>query len=378
MAAKNVGTTKSSAKIAAKFSTLASLPSTFLHPRQSAIYANKPRVKSFAFSTKKKFSRSDVHMNGRQSSVSGIFELKMNNPSSKISPAPPRQRRTRKKQNSTPHFTLRSNKFSLREFAGRKCKMACSRKLSELRHDPLLFPVISSKSEFHIPSERDFPVGWRWLARFITLFVTSRNRWRTSRRERKRLIELARTIATLREQQTKARENRLIHRDRILNVGLYLLLMDRDFSVLKMEMVSTLDHWRLRYAARQIGLLTYESCDDLTSLLDKDFRHSLAAVELPETEMHSFNVISRQLNEFKNKNQQCLYNQIRNVVSAHRAQDSLEFLNAIDAIDPFQIFRLAGDFFDIVRSLIRFLVRATQQTGQPHLIVKQVLESRSS
>jgi hypothetical protein len=30
-----------------------------------------------------KFFRSDVHMNGRQSSVSGIFELKIDNPSSK-------------------------------------------------------------------------------------------------------------------------------------------------------------------------------------------------------------------------------------------------------------------------------------------------------
>jgi hypothetical protein len=29
------------------------------------------------------FFRSDVHMNGRQSSVSGIFELKIDNPSSK-------------------------------------------------------------------------------------------------------------------------------------------------------------------------------------------------------------------------------------------------------------------------------------------------------
>jgi hypothetical protein len=30
-----------------------------------------------------KFFRSDVHMNGRQSSVSGVFELKLDNPSSK-------------------------------------------------------------------------------------------------------------------------------------------------------------------------------------------------------------------------------------------------------------------------------------------------------
>src|SRR5437899_9879179 len=37
-----------------------------------------------------------------------------------ISLASPRQRRTRKKQNSALHFTLRSNRFSLREFARRE------------------------------------------------------------------------------------------------------------------------------------------------------------------------------------------------------------------------------------------------------------------
>src|SRR6266567_8393022 len=37
-------------------------------------------------------------------------------------PASPRQRRTRKKQNSTPHFTQRSNRFSLGELAAANTK----------------------------------------------------------------------------------------------------------------------------------------------------------------------------------------------------------------------------------------------------------------
>jgi hypothetical protein len=51
-------------------------------------------------------------MNGRQSSVSGIFQLKIDNPSSKDVTGTARTSPD-EKQNSTPHFTLRSNRFSL-------------------------------------------------------------------------------------------------------------------------------------------------------------------------------------------------------------------------------------------------------------------------
>ena len=229
----------------------------------------------------------------------------------------------------------------------------------------------------NIPSENDFPVGWRWLGRLVILFVKSRNWWRTSRREKKRLIELSRTITILRDQKTRARANGLAHRERILNVGLYVLLMDRDFSVLKTEMVSTFEPWRLKYTARQVGVLVYESCDDLISLLGKDFRQSLAAVDIKDEEFQHLNEISKQLNEFRKNNHELLYNQIRNIVGSHRAQDSAEFLDAIEAIDPLQVFRLGGDFFDIVRSLIGFLIGAMRQTDQLHLIIKELSESRS-
>ena len=235
----------------------------------------------------------------------------------------------------------------------------------------------NSRSQSDIPSENDFPVGWRWLGRFVIFFITNRNRWRTSRKGKKRLIELMRAITIFREQQTKARANGLIHRDRILNVGLYLLLMDRDFSILQVEMVSSFDPWHLKYTARQIGVLVYESCDDLTSLLGKDFRHSLETVEITEADLQEFNNICKRLNQFRKDNHRLLYDQIRNVVGAHRTQDSLEFLNVVEAIDPLEVFRLGGDFFDIVRSLIGLLIGATRQTAQLHLIIKQLSESRS-
>jgi len=235
---------------------------------------------------------------------------------------------------------------------------------------------VTKESQSDIPSENNFPFGWRWLGRLVIFFITNRNRLRTFRKEKKRLIDLIRAITIFREQQTKARASGLLHRERILNVGLYVLLMDRDFSPLKIEMVSTFEPWRLKFTARQVGVLVYESCDDLTSLLGKDFRYSLAAMEIREKEFERFNRICKQLNEFKKSHRELLYRQIRNVVGAHRAQDSAEFLNAIEAIDPLRVFKVGGDFFDIVRSLIDFLVIATRQTSQLHLVIKQLSECR--
>ena len=161
---------------------------------------------------------------------------------------------------------------------------------------------------------------------------------------------LDQTIEIFRNEQFKAREHELIHRSRMCNLGLYLLLVDRDLSILKTQMVSSLDPWLLRFAGRQIALILYEACDDLTNLLGKDFRESLASMEFKDVDIRRFNAISKQVNDFKSDNRQFLYHESRNVIAAHRAQDSLRFLESIEAIDPLRVFRLGGDFWKLSSS----------------------------
>src|SRR5205814_3605934 len=141
----------------------------------------------------------------------------------------------------------------------------------------------------------------------VVFIVVTRNRFRTWRRERKRLLVLDRTIDIIRSEQSKAQAQELIHRSRVYNVALYVLLIDRDLSILKTLMVSSLDPWLLRFASRQIALTLYEACDDLTTLLGKDFRDSLSAIELKEIDIEDFNTICKRLNAFKNEHHQFLY-----------------------------------------------------------------------
>src|SRR5439155_9873380 len=99
--------------------------------------------------------------------------------------------------------------------------------------------LTSSARPRRIPDPQYFQRGCRWFGRVLIFFLTAQNRRRALRSERKHLPAWESAITTLREETQKSRENGLVDRARVLNVGLYLLVMDRDFSVLKLDMVST-------------------------------------------------------------------------------------------------------------------------------------------
>lgn len=227
-----------------------------------------------------------------------------------------------------------------------------------------------------IPDPRDLPRGSRWFGKALIFFLTRRNRLQTLRGERKRIPALESAIATLKAQKIKAQELGLVHAERIHNVGLYLLLMDRDFSVLKVDMVSTLENWRLRFVARQMALLLYEVCDDLSHMLGKDFRASLMFLEIGKDEMLEFEQTSKQLSQFKKSNHQFLYHDIRNLIAGHRAQDSLLFLETVEQLDPMKVFRLGAGFFEIIHRLISFLTRVMTKMGRMNITLKQLLASQ--
>ncbi|MEK7675205.1 MAG: hypothetical protein AAB676_05130 [Verrucomicrobiota bacterium] len=232
----------------------------------------------------------------------------------------------------------------------------------------------SSASAF-LPGHKHFPYGWRWFGKLLIWFLVSRNRRSVLKKERKRIPALDSAIKTVRREQLKARERGLVHAERVFNVGLYVLVMDRDFSVLKVDMVSTFESWRLRFTARQVALLLYEVCDDLSHMLGKEFRESLAFLGISEPEMRELEQICKSLGQFKNVNRQFLYVELRNLVAGHRAQDSLLFLETVEHLDPTRVFQLGADFFAIVHPLTAFLTKTTLRLGQTDFMLKQLLAS---
>jgi hypothetical protein len=236
-------------------------------------------------------------------------------------------------------------------------------------------PSTSLPAQSRMPRADHFPPGWRWLGRALIAHLCDRNRRAALAAERERLPPLESAIATIKRELLRARELGLSNVERLHNVGLYILLMDRDFAVLKVEMVSTFEDWKLAFTARQMAVLIYEACDDLTTLLGKDFRRALEALGLAAESMEQLNKISKRLNQFKNVNRGFLYDEVRNLTAAHRVKDSIQFMEALDKLDPMKVFQLGGEFFGIVEDLVGFLVETTKLMGRLDVALKQLLDS---
>ena len=227
----------------------------------------------------------------------------------------------------------------------------------------------------NIPDPGSFPRGWRSLAKLLIVFLRSRNQWRTWKVEKKRIPALDASINIFRKELLRCRELGLVDAERIYNVGLYLLLTDRDCAILKVQMVSSLENWHLRFTARQVALLLYEVCDDLIALLGRQFRESLLALSAAKDDIETFNKIYHALTQFREKNREFLYNSIRNLVAGHRSQDSLEFLRTVEGIDPLYVFNLGGEFYGIIKALIQFLTQALVRMATPETAFRQLLGS---
>ena len=226
-----------------------------------------------------------------------------------------------------------------------------------------------------IPDHTNFPRGWQWFGELFIRLLVSRNRRCVLRTELKRIPELDATIETVRDELLKARERGTLHAERVFNVGLFVLLMDRDFAVLKVDMVSSFEKRRLRFTARQVALLMYESCDCLTGMLGKDFRNSLAFLGVSESDMKELGEICSRLGKFKSANHQFLYVEVRNLVAGHRAQDSVLFLETVEHLDHFKVFQLGAEFYVIVHLLTEYLTKTMFRMGEKQVVLKQLLAS---
>ena len=199
-----------------------------------------------------------------------------------------------------------------------------------------------------------------------------RNRRRTVRTERRRVPEIERAIRLFYEQAVKYRNDGWIHRARIANIALFLLVLERDMAEYKLEMVSSLEGWRLRLTARNVGLLLYEMSEDLPELLGKEFRKSIEFFELPQPLVDEFTVLRRLLNKWANTNRAFLGNQVRNVCAGHRDLDAVKLLETINAIDPVDVFRISGEFYDILKPLSNWLVKVITHIRGLKVMLKEI------
>jgi hypothetical protein len=210
----------------------------------------------------------------------------------------------------------------------------------------------------------DFPRGSQWLGRLVLYYLMTRNHRNALRSERKLSIYRESAIEAMRQLLQSAANNGLPHVQKVSNLSLYLLLMDRDFAILKVDMVAaTFDGRRMNFIARQMAVMIYEATDDLKEMLGKDFRSSLTVLKTPQADFEELNRIHSRICCFANDHEKLL-NELRNVVAAHREKDAIQYLKVCESLEPSEIFELGGDFHDILNELIRLLTRITRRVGK--------------
>jgi hypothetical protein len=96
-----------------------------------------------------------------------------------------------------------------------------------------------------LPSLDAVPKHLRWIVELTKGFVTTRNRRAASCRQKELIPALDGAIAQTRKSFERAKAIKLPHMMSIYNVALYLLILQRDVEIIKLEYVSTLENWKL-------------------------------------------------------------------------------------------------------------------------------------
>lgn len=230
----------------------------------------------------------------------------------------------------------------------------------EVRNSSRSTPLIEAPS-FHIRA-RDF------LLHFYLFIPRIRFRWR----ERRRVRELRKAIASLRKVYKGVEELGLKNIKNIHNVALYVLLLELDWAILNWDMMHATDHWRRTFVARQMAVFLFEASEDLTQLLGRDYREALHSMNVGHETIDELGRISSQLNQFRHEHEKTL-KRIRQFIGAHRDHDAGAQLDILDNLEPLSIYGLAGEFYVPLRALADFQVRLTLIAGNLKILLDQFL-----
>ncbi len=195
------------------------------------------------------------------------------------------------------------------------------------------------------------------------------------KREEIRIPLLQEAMEAVKKYYQDSKKSNLEHFEKIDNVILFLLIMERDMSVLILNYLKIFtNNWEQKYIARQIALLVYEMSQDIPQLLNGNFRISLRTIPLWDGAEEELNKITKSLHKFNEVNR-IMLEDIRHFVIAHRDQDAFKQIEIIEKLDPDEIYKIVEKLYEIIRPLVDFLLRVLDIMGNPHVIVHHLSEA---
>jgi predicted O-linked N-acetylglucosamine transferase (SPINDLY family) len=206
------------------------------------------------------------------------------------------------------------------------------------------------------------------LERVIMLPMRLRHRASARQKYKARVEAIASTRYTL-ERATQLRlENLRI----VFNVALYLLLFDQDLADFTDDLVCAIGDRRRAFLAKHEAVLLYEAVEDLRHLLGRDLRNAVKALGTSDEEIARLNTVSSELTGFWDEQREFL-GAIRNALSAHREQDALRYLRALEQLRPLEVMQRAADLSQRIERLVRVLTEVARLTRDPMVILRDMV-----
>lgn len=193
-----------------------------------------------------------------------------------------------------------------------------------------------------------------WLSNSIEWIIFIPMRIRTRIRSHHKYKVRQNALVTIRKTLEKAINLNVDNHRIIFNVALYLMLLDQDLADFTDDIINATGNRKRVFIAKHEAILLYEASEDITQLLGKEFRQALGELCIPEAQLQKLNASSAKLNQFWKKNREYLKS-IRNNLSAHRTDNALEYIKALEKLEPLAVMRVAVELSDCINPLANIL-----------------------
>ncbi|GAA0569890.1 hypothetical protein [Rhizomicrobium electricum] len=215
------------------------------------------------------------------------------------------------------------------------------------------------------------------VARYARQLGRAIARRRISRKERKYREVLDATFEEFKKWSIRHENGRYRGLSTLFNIGLYLLIANKDIQALKLDALTHPDVWTRKLHARIILLTILEWDADKVS--GKKFKEALDLMAIPAyLRLEAVDVL-RELRQIQRKaNSQ--FTHIRNTAIAHRDADALLQYRAIRDLKEWEVWELAAEFFAAVEKfiLVHTKILGASQTLQSYIRQWSDSEKRQS
>lgn len=223
------------------------------------------------------------------------------------------------------------------------------------------------------------PIVERWMRRkmgkWAVAIARAYMRKKLPLSERKRRKAIKETFETFKYHAIK-NENGRFRGSRILfNIGLYLLIADRDIQAIKIDALTHPDEWTRKLHARVILLTIYEWDADKVS--GRTLKQALDTMLVPQELKAEMIEALRRLRLIQRKVTKN-FTFLRNATIGHRDPNALAQYRAIRDLKVDEVMAIAVEFFAAVEQFVRALTQVMLAANSLESYMGQWMESEEA